>query len=629
MVDACKRYNAELCFSSSWYIDEGSEKFGFRDYFQSEDKIVKWSALAIRRYITRTVTNIIGELSTVLFDGVRLRELADRLEMIFDHRPLKGLTDVAIFFHFLTRGDVAYVNTPLTSYRRNALSNSNPEFNPNYLYTITDWAEIVKAAASQAWLDPDELREAQANYNRKILREMDRLPVWRESLQATMFPDLPVKLGEGATTMQVPEKLRCDYSQRDEQFDLLVSEQSTTRNMNIAIVSTMDEVSWGGSEELWLRMAETALDEGCQVNTLTTFWPEVPHKLQQLEKRGARLAFQMIPRRMPNRVSRYYRMLLKLVRRVACRDRFKHFEQLTHWKPDVICVSMGAAYEFLRFPGLAAYFESTSVPFVLVAQYADDVWIPQWPKQVARVCRIFERASRVVFVSQRNQRDVERHLARRIPNAIVVQNPVDLSDVNFLPWPQTQELSLASVARLRSRAKGQDVLLEALSRPEWRDRSWKLNFYGAGPERFYFESLAELYGIRDHVCFHGHVNCIRNIWALNHLLVLSSRGEGTPLALLEAQICGRPALVTDVGGNAEWVEEGVSGFIADGPNPNSVARALERAWQHRDQWESMGWQAYEKAIRKIDRDPGKTLFSTVLAAAGEHSNKSGSSPNTG
>ena len=53
------------------------------------------------------------------------------------------------------------------------------------------------------------------------------------------------------------------------------------------------------------------------------------------------------------------------------------------------------------------------------------------------------------------------------------------------------------------------------------------------------------------VHFRGHVNDIRAIWEQNHLLVLPSRYEGLPLALVEAMWCGRPAVVTDVGGNAE------------------------------------------------------------------------------
>jgi glycosyltransferase involved in cell wall biosynthesis len=42
---------------------------------------------------------------------------------------------------------------------------------------------------------------------------------------------------------------------------------------------------------------------------------------------------------------------------------------------------------------------------------------------------------------------------------------------------------------------------------------------------------------------------------------MASSGEGKPLALTEAMLCGRPAVVTDVGGNAELVSDRVTGFV--------------------------------------------------------------------
>ena len=55
--------------------------------------------------------------------------------------------------------------------------------------------------------------------------------------------------------------------------------------------------------------------------------------------------------------------------------------------------------------------------------------------------------------------------------------------------------------------------------------------------------------------FAGYQSDVRAIWAREQLLVMSSRDEGTPLALVEAMLCGRSAIVSDVGGNQEWVTE--------------------------------------------------------------------------
>ena len=69
----------------------------------------------------------------------------------------------------------------------------------------------------------------------------------------------------------------------------------------------------------------------------------------------------------------------------------------------------------------------------------------------------------------------------------------------------------------------------------------------------------------DQVHFRGHVANIKEVWEQNHLLVLPSRYEGLPLALVESMWCGRPAVVTEVAGNTEVCVDNVTGFVAPAP----------------------------------------------------------------
>ena len=65
------------------------------------------------------------------------------------------------------------------------------------------------------------------------------------------------------------------------------------------------------------------------------------------------------------------------------------------------------------------------------------------------------------------------------------------------------------------------------------------------------------------------------------MLVMPSRFEGLPLAIVEAMLCARPVVATDVAGHAEVVEDGVTGFLADAPTVGAIAAALERCWVRR------------------------------------------------
>jgi glycosyltransferase involved in cell wall biosynthesis len=79
--------------------------------------------------------------------------------------------------------------------------------------------------------------------------------------------------------------------------------------------------------------------------------------------------------------------------------------------------------------------------------------------------------------------------------------------------------------------------------------------------------------------------------------------EGLPLVVVEAMLCGRPVIATDVAGNAEVIENGVTGFLADAPTVASLGEALERFWARRADAQMMGEAGAERIRRLRPRDP--------------------------
>jgi len=43
-------------------------------------------------------------------------------------------------------------------------------------------------------------------------------------------------------------------------------------------------------------------------------------------------------------------------------------------------------------------------------------------------------------------------------------------------------------------------------------------------------------------------------------------------------LCARPVVATDVAGNSEVVEDGITGFLADAPTVRNLGNAMERLW---------------------------------------------------
>ena len=171
------------------------------------------------------------------------------------------------------------------------------------------------------------------------------------------------------------------------------------------------------------------------------------------------------------------------------------------------------------------------------------------------------------------------------------------------------------MARLDPAAKGQELLLQVLARPEWRRRPIELNFFGEGPHELALRRLAQMLQL-DQVHFHGQVSDIEGVWRQNHLLVLPSRYEGLPLVLIEAMWCGRPAVVTDVAGNTEVCVDNETGFVAPAPTVPLLAETLQRAWDRREDWQHMGQAARARAESQIPRNPIPVFAETLINCAG-------------
>jgi glycosyltransferase involved in cell wall biosynthesis len=278
--------------------------------------------------------------------------------------------------------------------------------------------------------------------------------------------------------------------------------------------------------------------------------------------------------------------------------------------PKFVVISVGAGFPPID---LLEFCVSQQLSFALIQQANTEwLWVPD--DLGARYRKTLGLAQKCFFVSKANQRLTEKQIGCELTNAEVVWNPVNVDFGAFPTWPSLAprgELRLACVARLEPPSKGQDLLLEALAGPLWAARAWRLTLYGEGPMRDSLERLALRLGLSNRVIFAGHVSAVEQIWASNHVLVMPSRFEGLPLALIEAMLCGRPVVATDVAGHSEVIEDGVTGFLADAPTAGSMANALERFWARQANAKEMGAAAAKRIRQLVPPDPVR-LFSNII-----------------
>jgi len=224
-------------------------------------------------------------------------------------------------------------------------------------------------------------------------------------------------------------------------------------------------------------------------------------------------------------------------------------------------------------------------------------------QEVMEAGAAYMAARKVFCVSRSNLNLLFMQLGNPLGNCEIVWNPYNVSPESIPAWPvENGRWRLACVARLNPAAKGQELLLQVLARPEWRARPVELNFFGEGPQELALRRLAAMLELNQ-VHFRGYESDVKRIWEQNHLLVLPSRYEGLPLALVEAMWCARPAVVTDVGGNTEVCVDNETGFVAPAPTAPLLAGTLERAWERRNDWQRIGQAARERADSLIPRNP--------------------------
>jgi glycosyltransferase involved in cell wall biosynthesis len=98
---------------------------------------------------------------------------------------------------------------------------------------------------------------------------------------------------------------------------------------------------------------------------------------------------------------------------------------------------------------------------------------------------------------------------------------------------------------------------------------------GTGPLEAELRDRAARSGLDGTVMFTGAREDAQRIASGFDVFALSSEYEGLSIALIEAMALGKPAVVTDVGGLAEVVTDGVEGFRVPYDDPHALAETIE------------------------------------------------------
>jgi GalNAc-alpha-(1->4)-GalNAc-alpha-(1->3)-diNAcBac-PP-undecaprenol alpha-1,4-N-acetyl-D-galactosaminyltransferase len=158
----------------------------------------------------------------------------------------------------------------------------------------------------------------------------------------------------------------------------------------------------------------------------------------------------------------------------------------------------------------------------------------------------------------------------------VIPNPVDVAELQASapapawPWPH----AILAMGRLAPE-KGFDLLIEAFAQVAPRFADWGLAILGEGRLRRELESSVVALGLNGRVILPGAIRSPGSALGKADLFVLSSRWEALPMALIEAMVCGVPAIATQSVASAdEWLRGGHNVVLVPTEDAPALAVAL-------------------------------------------------------
>lgn len=128
---------------------------------------------------------------------------------------------------------------------------------------------------------------------------------------------------------------------------------------------------------------------------------------------------------------------------------------------------------------------------------------------------------------------------------------------------------------------GVDVIIRAFSLAVKRCPEMRLLLLGRGSLESNLRKMVNSAGISGNVHFATFtpLEDLPDIYRSADVYVSASHSDGSSVSLMEALACGTPAVVSNIAGNLEWIEEGKNGWIFRDNDSQDLAEKMSSAYE--------------------------------------------------
>lgn len=217
-----------------------------------------------------------------------------------------------------------------------------------------------------------------------------------------------------------------------------------------------------------------------------------------------------------------------------------------------------------------------------ITDFEQNIYDKKIQKLKKRRTKILQSADKVIAVSE-FMSGVAQTIGVKSDKIKVIYNSVDFEKCNLINRDELfSKYGLSPTDKLIMTAcrltpwKGIDGLIAVVK--ELRNKlPIKLMILGDGPEMAKLKSLSRTSGVEEAIIFAGVIEQSKMIGYLSvaDLFVLNTYYEGLSHTLLEAIKAKVPIIASNVGGNPEVIDDGVSGILVDYNDQAGLMTAIE------------------------------------------------------
>ncbi len=183
---------------------------------------------------------------------------------------------------------------------------------------------------------------------------------------------------------------------------------------------------------------------------------------------------------------------------------------------------------------------------------------------------------------------------RFLKNCVVIPNSLSFKTEIKTSWSEKKVLSIGRLTK----QKGFDLLIEAAKELKNDFSDWKFEIVGLGEDEKMLKEFVSSYKLEDYVLFVPPTNDVVSLYKSASIYCMSSRWEGLPKVLIEAQTCGLPIVSFNCPeGPAEIIENNKNGFLCEIENPHNLAQKLKILMKDEPLRERFGKKAFESSKR--------------------------------